>query len=85
MNGTFITNLCANISNEELLSRLKSEIFESYSSDKEAKIYSGKSNYAFRVSNTLNEMKDFNSSNGLSLLDLGECEALLKAENNIPA
>ena len=85
LNGTFITNLCANISNEELLSRLKSEIFESYSSDKEAKIYSGKSNYAFRVSNTLNEMKDFNSSNGLSLLDLGECEALLKAENNIPA
>ena len=84
LNGTFITNLCANISDEELFSRLKAEIFDSYTSDKKSKIYSGNGDYAFRVSNTLNEMNDLNSLNGLSLIDLGECEYQLKISNNIP-
>ena len=57
------------------------EIFESYSSDNSAQIYSGKSEYSFRVSNTGNE---FNSSNGLSLVDLGECETLLRKANEVP-
>ena len=81
LNGTFITNLCSNITDDELYNRLKDEIFESYNSDKSAKIYSGNGDYAFRISNTKNEM---NFSYGLSLVDLGECETLLKVANNIP-
>ena len=40
--------------------------------------------FSFRVSNTRNELNDFDSSNGLSLIDLGECENLLRKANNIP-
>ena len=81
LSGTYITNLCSNITDDELFTRLKDEIFQSYNSDKSAKVYSGNGDYALRVSNTKNEI-DF--SNGLSIVDLGECETLLKVENNIP-
>ena len=84
LNGTFITNLCSNVTNEELYSRLKTEIFDSYNQDESPKIYNGNGDYSIRVSNTLNEMKYLNGSNGLSLIDLGECEYLLKITNNIP-
>ena len=84
LNGTFITNLCSNISDEELFSRLKTEIFDSYASDKKSKIYSGNGDYSFRVSNTLTEMNDLNSLKEFSLIDLGECEHQLKRANNIP-
>ena len=84
LNGTFITNFCSNISDEVLYSRLRNEIFDSYASNKEAKIYSGKADYSFRVSNTNNEMRQFNFSSGFSIIDLGECENLLKQANNIP-
>ena len=84
LNGTYITNLCANISDEELFSRLRREIFDSYSADKAAKIFNGNTEYSLSVSNTLNEMKDKDNSNGLSLIDLGECEILLKKANDIP-
>ena len=73
LNGTFITNLCSNISDEELYSRLRQEIFDKYRSEK-AQIYAGNGEYAFRAGNTLDELKDFNNSNGFSLIDLGECE-----------
>ena len=83
LNGTFITNLCSNISDEELYSRLRQEIFDKYRSEK-AQIYAGNGEYAFRAGNTLDELKDFNNSNGFSLIDLGECEKKLKIANNIP-
>ena len=84
LNGTYITNLCANISDEKLFSRLRREIFDLYSADKAAKIFNGNTEYSLSVSNTLNEMKDKDNSNGLSLIDLGECEILLKKANDIP-
>ena len=84
LNGTFITNLCSNISDEELYSQLRKEIFESYAEDKEAKVFRDGENNALRVSDTKNEMKNFDSSNGLSLVDLGECENLLREAYNIP-
>ena len=84
LNGTYITNLCSNISDEELYSRLREEIFDAYDSDKAAKLFSGKGDYSLRISNTKNEMKGLNSSNGLTLIDLGECENLLKKKYNIP-
>ena len=83
LNGTYITDLCSNITDEELYSRLRTEMFNEYNSNNEARLYKGKSEYIFRVSNTINEMSDMNSSNGVALIDLGYCETLLKVANNI--
>ena len=72
LNGTYITNLCSNITDEELFSRLRKEIFDSYSADKAAKIYKGNIDYSLSVSNTLNEMRYYNNFNGESHIDLGQ-------------
>ena len=66
-----------------MYSRLRQEIFDKYRSEK-TQIYAGNGEYAFRAGNTLDELKDFNNSNGFSLIDLGECEKKLKIANNIP-
>jgi len=57
------------------------EIFDSYSADKAAKTYRGNNDYSLSISNTLDEMRD---NNGLSFIDLGECETSLKKANHIP-
>ena len=62
LNGTFITNLCSNVTNEELYSRLKTEIFDSYDQDKSPKIYNGNGDYSIHVSNTFNKIKYMNDS-----------------------
>ena len=82
--GLYIIPLCSNITNEQLYSKIKKEIFDSYSNDKSIKTYFGENNLKLRISNTENEMNDINSTNNFSLLDLGECENLLKISNNIP-
>ena len=84
LNGTNIIPLCSNITNEQIYSKLKKEIFDSYSNDKASKIYNVNNDLKLRVSNTLNEMNSINSSNDFSLIDLGECEIILKTVNNIP-
>ena len=81
LNGTYITNLCSNITDEQLLSRLMMEIFDSYSADKAAKTYRGNNDYSLSISNTLDEMRD---NNRVSFIDLGECETSLKKANHIP-
>ena len=74
LNGTNIIPLCSNITNEQIYSKLKKDIFDSYSNDKASKIYNVNNDLKLRVSNSLNEMNSINSSNDFSLIDLGECK-----------
>ena len=84
LNGENIIPLCSNLTNEQLYSKLIQEIFDSYSLDKTPKIYIGKNDLKLHIGNTFNEWNNDNSNNDFSLIDLGECENLLKIAYNIP-
>ena len=45
--------MCSNITNEQLLSRLMMEIFDSYSADKAAKTYRGNNDYSLSINPSL--------------------------------
>ena len=45
-------------------------------------IIEGDNNYVYEITNTFNDDND-DSNNGLSTIDLGECESILKRENGI--
>ena len=84
LNGENILPLCSNLTNEQLYSKLIKEIFDSYSLDKTPKIYIGRDDLKLHIGNALNELNNDNSNNDFSLIDLGECENLLKKATNIP-
>ena len=82
--GTDIISLCSNIEKEQLYSKLTKEIFDSYSYDKTPKIYNSKDDFKLSISDTQNEKSNLNSPNDFPIIDLGECEIILKRKNNIP-
>jgi len=48
-----------------------------------SKIIEGDNNYAYELTNTFNDNDNNNSQHDLSIIDLGECENILKRENEI--
>ena len=84
-----MNNECSfeNINNTEIYSIIKNRIIQNYSSNGESIIIEAENNYVFQITTQKNEK---NSLNGkyenkyyLSMIDLGDCEELLKKENNI--
>ena len=83
LNGTEINVQCRNLTNEEIYSKLKDEILDSYISNKLNSEYNG-DNYALKVSTSASEkLLNFNNSK-IPVIDLGDCEKNLKEFYNIP-
>ena len=63
------------------------DILKTYQSDGESIVIEGADNYVFQITTSENELDILNGENdnkyNLSIIDLGECEQLLKRENNI--
>ena len=85
-----LNNKCnsKNISNVELLNIIKENILSIYNpKDGESKIIKGEENIIFQITNSKNELAllQNNSLNNqsISILDLGQCEIILKKEYNI--
>ena len=84
-----INMLCSflNYNNLELYSIIISELIKEYPNNGTNVVIEGEDNYAFQLTTTENEKKTINGEYGnnynLSMIDLGECEDLLKKENDI--
>ena len=82
LNGTLINEQCKNLTDEEIYDKIKEEVLDKYATNPENTIYKGK-DYALQVSKTHSNLP-FDNSNNIPLIDLGDCETLLKQANNIP-
>ena len=76
-----------NNTNEEIKKKIDNEILINYNSSGESIEIKGENNTIFQITSTDNEIKRFNglflNNNGLSVIDLGNCETLLKEYYNI--
>ena len=70
-----------------IYNQLKTNVIKSYPKDGESLVIEAEEEYVFQMTNSLNELKTLEGIylNGynLSMVDLGECEKILKEENNI--
>ena len=84
-----MNNECSfeNINNTEIYSIIKNRIIQNYSSNGESIIIEAENNYVFQITTQKNEKNSLNgkyeNKYNLSMIDLGDCEELLKKENNI--
>ena len=62
---------------------MKEEVLSSFIEVAEMKTFKTEK-YTVQVSDTKTEMKSFNYTNDIPVIDLGYCETLLKEANNIP-
>ena len=73
--------------NNEIYTKIKAEIIETYPEDGESVVILGQENYAFQLTTVENEIDSLNGNYenkyNLSMIDLGECEKLIKKEKNI--
>ena len=72
------------LTQEESYNKIKNELVKTYPSDGHSIKIPVEDDYAFQVTTTSNE-NDFlqNDDNGLSILEFGNCENILKRENHI--
>ena len=69
--------------NEEIYQRVKDNVLNNYDFSKEEElIFKGENNFSFHLTNSQNEIEHLkgnkNSTNKFSIIDLGECDNLLK-------
>ena len=68
--------------NKEIYIKLKDEVLETYPPDGINIIIPGKSNYSFQLTNSNNEQdilnNNKNSTNNMIIIDLKDCETLLR-------
>ena len=83
-NQVMMTNalLELNMTNEEIIEKINNEFLNNYQVGDESLEIKGENNTVFQLTTTDNEMKKFTGSllnnNGLSIVDLGDCETSLK-------
>ena len=79
--------LLLNYNNEELYEKIKSEIIGTYPANGESVVIEGEENYVFQITTAANEINSLNgnyeNNYNLSMIDLGQCENLLKNKNII--
>ena len=87
--NNLLNNECLLLSynNKELYEKIKSEIIGTYPANGESIVIEGEENYVFQITTSANEINSLNgnyeNNYNLSMIDLGECEKLLKEENDI--
>jgi len=76
-----------NYTNQEIYNKIKNEIIQTYPSDGESVVIEGLYEYVFQITTSLNEIKsiegEYINDYDLSMIDLGQCEALIKEEYGI--
>ena len=77
------TNFVLNRNNEEVYQEVKNNVLQKYDITKgEVMIFKGEDNFTFHITNSENELDILkgktNNTNKFSVIDLGECENLLK-------
>ena len=76
-----------NANTTEIYSKLKNELIKSYSSNGESIVVEAE-DYAFHLTTNENEINTLNrnleNKHNLSMIDLGECETILRQEYSIP-
>ena len=76
-----------NYNNLEIYSKIISELIKEYPNNGTSVVIEGEDNYAFQLTTSENEKKtingEYDNNYNLSMIDLGDCEDLLKKENNI--
>ena len=76
-----------NMTNDEIIEKMGNELLNDYSSGDESIEIQGTNNTVFQLTTSDNEMKRFGSNslinNGLSIIDLGDCETSLRKKYNI--
>ena len=83
-NQVMMTNtlLELNMTNEEIIEKINNEFLNNYKVGDDSLEIKGENNTVFQLTTTDNEMKKFTGSllnnNGLSIVDLGDCETSLK-------
>ena len=84
-----VKNECSflNLSNTEIYNKIKKEIIQNYPSDGVSIVIQGEDTYIFQLTNEGNEIDslngDYDKEYNLSIIDLAECEKLLKQKNKI--
>ena len=76
-----------NVNTTEIYSKLKNELIKSFPSNGESIVVEAE-DYAFHLTTNENEINTLNGNlenkHNLSMIDLGECESILRQEYNIP-
>ena len=96
---TFINGICSynkllnnecsfeNNNNTEIYNKIKNEIIKTYPLNGESVVIKAEDNYIFQVTTEENEINTFNgkyeNAYNLSMIDLDECQMLLKSKNSI--
>ena len=80
----YLTYNCsfANLTNFGILNKLKDEMLRTYPQNGINVQIGALNGYAFQLSNSLSQLAS--NDNTFSNIDLGECESLIKRENNLP-
>jgi hypothetical protein len=82
---TLINNcVFKNLTNGEVYSKLKEEILSTFPLNGNSVIVPGIKDSFFQVTNSKNEVASLNSASNNSVINLGECENILKKAYNIP-
>ena len=83
--GEELNSKCKNLTNVEINTKLKEEILSSYSKESAMKVVKEEKIFV-QATDTPTELRSLTLINkdGIPVIDLGYCEALLKEANNIP-
>ena len=73
------------MTSSDIEAKVKNEVLDTYPQDGISITIPAQDNYAFQLTSTSNELNTFQDvgDNGMSIINLGGCESLLKRENNI--
>ena len=82
---SILNETCGNLTNQELYKDIKEYVLSRFPPNGKSVIYSGKKGYNFQVTNSKNEIESLNSKDktDLTIIDLGDCEDLLRNTSNI--
>jgi len=77
------------MTSNDIASKVKNEVLDTYPQDGVNIVIPAPDNYAFQLTSTSNEMRTFQANelledNRMSVINLNDCERLLKEQNNIP-
>ena len=87
--NNLLNNKCSfeNNNNTEIYNKIKKEIIQTFPKNGESIVIKGEDNYIFQVTTDDNEInalnENYDNDYNLSIIDLGECEILLKKKYNI--
>jgi hypothetical protein len=76
------------MTNDDIINKVKDEVLETYPQNGINIVIPAQNNYAFQLTSSSNEIQSFNnngdSDSRMSMINLKNCESLLKQENHIP-